>query len=418
MTSAERGSTVTMIGAINAGGGFIPPLLIFPRVNYKDFMITNAPPGTIGGANPSGRSNENLFFQFMEHFIKHVRPSTNAPCIVLFDNHESHMSVPVIDLAKRNGITLVTFHPHTSHKLQPIDKGVFGPFKKYYSTATNEMMLTPGYVGKPITIYNVASLVGKAFPLAFTPNNIMQGFKATGIYPFNENIFDDSDYLSAQVTDRPYDVTSDKTEDTNTAANSDILPQLATEAEISSQSVAEADISSQSVPEADTPSTSAVKNIITPSMIRPHPKAAPRKNNGRGRQKGKSRILTDTPEKIRIEMLKMASLIKQKKRKTNVKVSQQNSTKCKNKKKSVKRKIVSDSESSISDDNFSLQESDMSEMSFEIYDNEIENTNSNSEILKFQLGDFVIFVYGNNYFPGKIVDIKEQEFVIASMENR
>nr|CAI5864513.1 unnamed protein product [Callosobruchus analis] len=35
MTSAERGNTVTMIAASNAGGGFIPPMLIFPRVNFK-----------------------------------------------------------------------------------------------------------------------------------------------------------------------------------------------------------------------------------------------------------------------------------------------------------------------------------------------------------------------------------------------
>lgn len=38
MTSGERGYNVTMIGAINAGGGYMPPILIFPRVNFKDFM--------------------------------------------------------------------------------------------------------------------------------------------------------------------------------------------------------------------------------------------------------------------------------------------------------------------------------------------------------------------------------------------
>ncbi|KAG5885742.1 hypothetical protein JTB14_007849 [Gonioctena quinquepunctata] len=36
-------------------------------------------------------------------------------------------------------------------------------------------------------------------------------------------------------------------------------------------------------------------------MIRPHPKAAPRKTKG-GRKKGKTRILTDTPEKNVMEM--------------------------------------------------------------------------------------------------------------------
>lgn len=47
-------------------------------------------------------------------------------------------------------------------------------------------------------------------------------------------------------------------------------------------------------------------NIVTPSMIRPHPKAEARKEVRRGRLKGKSRILTDTPEKNEIERIKAA----------------------------------------------------------------------------------------------------------------
>lgn len=44
MTSGERGTNVTMIAEINAGGGFIPPMLIFPRVNFRDHMLKGATP--------------------------------------------------------------------------------------------------------------------------------------------------------------------------------------------------------------------------------------------------------------------------------------------------------------------------------------------------------------------------------------
>lgn len=40
---------------------------------------------------------------------------------------------------------------------------------------------------------------------------------------------------------------------------------------------------------------------ITPEMIKPYPKAPPRKNGTKGRKKGSSQILTDTPEKNAIE---------------------------------------------------------------------------------------------------------------------
>lgn len=33
-------------------------------------MLKGAPVGAVGGANPSGWSNEDLFFDYMQHFIK------------------------------------------------------------------------------------------------------------------------------------------------------------------------------------------------------------------------------------------------------------------------------------------------------------------------------------------------------------
>lgn len=180
MTSGQRGYNVTMIGAINAGGGYMPPMLIFPRVNFTDFMTKGALEGTLGGANPAGWTNEKLFFEFMEHFVKHSRSSKENQTILLLDNHESHISISTIQLAKDNGVTMVTFHPHTSHKMQPLDRGVFGPFSTYYNSKMNDWILKPGNAGKPATIYDVAEIVGQAFPLAFTPNNITHSFQVSG----------------------------------------------------------------------------------------------------------------------------------------------------------------------------------------------------------------------------------------------
>lgn len=78
MTNAERGSNNTMIAAINASGGFIPPMLIFPRVKFHDYMMKGAPVGSIGGTNHSGYSNEELFLKFLLHFLKHSNSSFAA----------------------------------------------------------------------------------------------------------------------------------------------------------------------------------------------------------------------------------------------------------------------------------------------------------------------------------------------------
>lgn len=291
MTSGERGINVTMIAAISAIGNHVPPMLIFPRVHFKEHMLNGAPPGTIGAANLSGWSNEEKFLEYMNHFIKHVKPSKENPVLVVFDNHESHISIPVIELAKSHGIVLLTIPPHTSHKLQPLDCTVFGPYKTYYNQAANEWMLQNP--SKPISLYQVSEIVGNAYPKAFTQQNITKGFSVTGIYPFNPDVFRDDEFLSAFVTDRPNPCTEigDNHEDQNAVQFRSSIDSIHGPSKDSNCGE----------PKASTSGTQN-KNIdyISPQMIRPYPKAAPRITRG-GRKKGKSRILTETPEKNELE---------------------------------------------------------------------------------------------------------------------
>ncbi len=53
-----------------------------------------------------------------------------------------------------------------------------------------------------MTIYEIPALAGKAFPRAMTPVNIQSGFRVSGIYPLDRNIFTDDDFLALDVTDR------------------------------------------------------------------------------------------------------------------------------------------------------------------------------------------------------------------------
>jgi transposase-like protein len=76
-TSQERGTLVTVCNAINAIGNYIPPFIILPRVNVKEYMYSGAPPGTVGVGHKkhSGWMTQDNFIQFLEHFVKHVKCS-------------------------------------------------------------------------------------------------------------------------------------------------------------------------------------------------------------------------------------------------------------------------------------------------------------------------------------------------------
>ncbi|KAJ8912429.1 hypothetical protein NQ315_006095 [Exocentrus adspersus] len=145
ITSSERGALITMCGAINANGNNIPPLLIFRRKFFKNHMIKGAPNRTIGIASPSGWMTIEIFVQWLEHFISYAHPTKELPVLLIMDNHISHISYTAIKMARENNITLLTLPPHTSHKLQPLDRTVYGPLKAHYNSACHSWLMNhPG----------------------------------------------------------------------------------------------------------------------------------------------------------------------------------------------------------------------------------------------------------------------------------
>lgn len=302
-TSAERGTLTTMIVAINAIGNHIPPMLIFPRVFFKERMVFGAPPGTVGAASPSGWSNEQMFLKFLDHFISYVKCSKDQRVLLVLDNHETHLSVEAVDRASEVGIVMVTFPPHTSHKLQPLDLTVYGPLKTFYNQCVDEWLVN--HPGQTFSIYCVAEVLGTAFPRAFSTTNIVNGFKKPGIFPIDRGVFSDDDFLSSYVTDRNSPLGKNRTTETSISASLDMPhsspPHENATAEISNS--ASIDIlhavpsnlllTPNKIPTSETKST----NVITPEQVQPYPKAKPRTAGKRGRKTGKTRIVTDTPEK-------------------------------------------------------------------------------------------------------------------------
>ncbi|XP_077971387.1 uncharacterized protein LOC144425721 [Styela clava] len=133
--SSERGELVTVVNAINAAGGFIPPYMIFPRVNYRNYFIRGAPLGSDGAATRSDWINVETFINYLDHFIKHTRCIPDRKVLLILDNHEAHVSLTAVDKAEANGFVVLTIPPHTSHKLQPLDKTVYGSYKRAYARA-------------------------------------------------------------------------------------------------------------------------------------------------------------------------------------------------------------------------------------------------------------------------------------------
>jgi hypothetical protein len=115
-----------MAVAVSAIWNSVPPFFVLPKNNYRDYFITGEPEGSTG--LQSGWMTGDDFLLFMEHFIKHIRVTNDRLVLLLLDNHQSHLAVRVLALSKENAMVLLSFPPHTSHKVQPFDRSVYAAF--------------------------------------------------------------------------------------------------------------------------------------------------------------------------------------------------------------------------------------------------------------------------------------------------
>ena len=306
VVSQERGTLVTLCCAVNAIGNSIPPYFVFPRVHVQNHWLLTAPPGSQMSGHPkaTGWMTSENFLLFMQHFVNYAKPSEGHKILLILDNHQSHVSLEVIDYAKENNITLLSFPPHCSHEMQPLDKSVYGPMKAFFNQAADRWLREKDNAGKSMTIHHIPGLVAYAYPKAMTPSNITAGFKATGIYPFDRNIFGPEKFLPSLTIDKPPPgSTAGSVDIAGTSGNNQPIAGPSKEKEIVPEpSEAENDSMDQEH-EANSPQPrlddSGEYMLLSPEEIRPFGKAAP--NKGPTRKKRKSEIYTDTPVKKALE---------------------------------------------------------------------------------------------------------------------
>lgn len=323
IVSGERGENVTLCGIITATGTALPPVYVFPRVHFKEHFLTGAPAGSLGLANRSGWMTAELHIQVLKHIQRHTSSSKENPILIICDNHESHISIEAVNFCRDNGIVYLSLPPHTSHKLQPLDVGVFGPFKSKLKIAFNDWHVRN--VGKTLSIYNIAGLTKSAFLESFTPKNITSGFSKPGICPLNRLAFGDDDFAPIEIyaasSQDARENTQNEVDLVESEINDDMDDSREDETSVGANIIGNRSkvVSSPNVilPSNAVPSGSTL--ILSPESVRPYPKKAiGEKAVKKGREKGKSRVFTDTPEKDRLQILH-----EEKERKQQIKIMKQ-----------------------------------------------------------------------------------------------
>lgn len=193
---------ITIVTAVTTNGDYPPPLFIFPLKNLPsniDSMVKSGKMHVSG--QESGWIDQTILKNWvieLSKWIKHRRAMLNlpdnAPFLLFVDSHSSRAHSDILKLFRDNFIDTVTYPSHCSHLLQPLDVGIFGPFKKYFKGWRRKLSKTQftwegdqNVSERSVTRAKICLAAVNALHQAFAYTHVERGFRLSGIWPRDRN---------------------------------------------------------------------------------------------------------------------------------------------------------------------------------------------------------------------------------------
>ena len=176
---------VTVIQGVNSQGWTVLPFIIVASKNHLASWYQNSgfPPNWVISVSENGWTTNERGMDWIRHFEKHTRARTvGGYRLLVLDGHESHHSDEFEEYCKENNIITLYMPPHSSHLLQPLDVGCFGPLKKAYSRQIEDMMRAHIL---HITKDDFFPAFHAAFKETITESNVQGGFRGASLLPLD-----------------------------------------------------------------------------------------------------------------------------------------------------------------------------------------------------------------------------------------
>ena len=89
----------------------------------------------------SGFTNDQIAIEFLKHLIMHTNAGPHSEWkLLLMDNYGSHETSEFVKLANDNHILLYPLIAHLTHCMQPLDVGIFQPYKHWHDVAIQDAL--------------------------------------------------------------------------------------------------------------------------------------------------------------------------------------------------------------------------------------------------------------------------------------
>ena len=202
---------ISLLATICADGTKVPPALIYQGVS-RDLQdswvdeLTDKDEAFFASLKNGWSNNE-----FGLNYLKDIfDPYTRAKAgrgrmLLIVDGHSSHVNIAFIDMCDRLRILVMILPPHSTHRLQPLDVGLFQPLATAYSNELNSLM----HKGESFVIMTkrmFQPMFKRAQEASFIPKNIESAWRKTRIWPFQPSV------ILNTIKRRPCTFTNTKTD--------------------------------------------------------------------------------------------------------------------------------------------------------------------------------------------------------------
>src|SRR6266481_9768789 len=148
-----------------------------------------------------GWMNNEIFAQwFAQVFIPFTqgRNKSGTSILLIIDGHASHKTPEVQQLcyAASPPVVLYCLPPKTTHKLQLLDMGVFGPLQNAWAKYTQQCAAQNRTVNCETVIEEYLKICGKYM----SSKAIRSAFCRCSIWPFNPQVFTEADFSPSRLS--------------------------------------------------------------------------------------------------------------------------------------------------------------------------------------------------------------------------
>jgi hypothetical protein len=185
---------ITSIACICADGTALSPGLIYQATsgNIQDSWLQDFDPklhACFFASSRSGWTNDELGYAWLtDIFDRETKEKARRRWrLLILDGHGSHLTMKFIDYCDANKILLMTYPPHSTHSLQPLDVGIFSPLSTAYSKNLEDFLHKSMGLSH-ITKRDFFRLFWPAWEQALSSKNILSSWKAVGISPLDPEI--------------------------------------------------------------------------------------------------------------------------------------------------------------------------------------------------------------------------------------